>query len=79
MDKECIFIDVFTDTPYSGNQLAVFPEGDGISSGQMQMLANEINYSETTFILGSGAPEADFEIRIFTTQLELPFAGHPVL
>lgn len=79
MKKECIFIDVFTDIPYSGNQLAVFPDADGLNTEQMQKLANEINYSETTFIFNSGDPEADFEIRIFTIKFELPFAGHPVL
>ena len=79
MKKECIFIDVFTDVPYSGNQLAVFPDADGLSTEQMQKLAREINYSETTFILDGGNPEADFEIRIFTIKFELPFAGHPVL
>lgn len=79
MKKECIFIDVFTDIPYSGNQLAVFPDANGLNTKQMQKLANEINYSETTFIFNSGDPEADFEIRIFTVKFELPFAGHPVL
>ncbi len=79
MIKECIFIDVFTDLPYSGNQLAVFPDAAGLTAEQMQKLANEINYSETTFIFNSGEPEADFEIRIFSVKLELPFAGHPTL
>jgi trans-2,3-dihydro-3-hydroxyanthranilate isomerase len=79
MKKECIFIDVFTDIPYSGNQLAVFPDASGLNSEQMQKLANEINYSETAFIFNSSDPEADFEIRIFTIKFELPFAGHPVL
>ncbi len=79
MKKECIFIDVFTDIPYSGNQLAVFPDANGLSTEQMQKLAKEINYSETTFIFDGGNPEADFEIRIFTIKFELPFAGHPVL
>ena len=79
MKKECIFIDVFTDIPYSGNQLAVFPDANGLNTEQMQKLAKEINYSETTFIFNSGDPEADFEIRIFTIKFELPFAGHPIL
>jgi len=48
MKKECIFIDVFTDIPYSGNQLAVFPDAKGLNTEQMQKLANEVNYSETT-------------------------------
>lgn len=79
MTKECVFIDVFTSVPYAGNQLAVFPEGNGLTSEQMQVLAKEINYSETTFVLPAGDPEADFNIRIFTPGRELPFAGHPTL
>jgi trans-2,3-dihydro-3-hydroxyanthranilate isomerase len=79
MKKECIFIDVFTDIPYSGNQLAIFPDANGLNTEQMQKLAKEINYSETTFIFNSDVPEADFEIRIFTIKFELPFAGHPIL
>lgn len=79
MTKECVFLDVFTDRPYSGNQLAVFPDAQGLADEQMQELANEINYSETTFIFDSTDPSADFEIRIFSKQFELPFAGHPTL
>ncbi|UCD19305.1 MAG: PhzF family phenazine biosynthesis protein [candidate division WOR-3 bacterium] len=79
MKKECIFIDVFTDTAYAGNQLAVFPDGGGLTVDQMQRLANEINYSETTFIFESERSESDFDIRIFTPGSELPFAGHPTL
>ena len=79
MTKKCFFVDVFTDTPYAGNQLAVFPDADDLTAQQMQKIANEINYSETTFILKSIDPEADYDIRIFTITQELPFAGHPVL
>jgi trans-2,3-dihydro-3-hydroxyanthranilate isomerase len=79
MRKECVFIDVFTDIPYAGNQLAVFPDGRDLSTAQMQNIANEINYSETTFILDADGITADFSIRIFTPQQELPFAGHPTL
>ncbi len=79
MKKECIFIDVFTDVPYAGNQLAVFPYADDLTGEQMQRLANEINYSETTFILKSSEPGADFDIKIFTIKRELLFAGHPTL
>jgi trans-2,3-dihydro-3-hydroxyanthranilate isomerase len=79
VERECIFIDVFTDIPYSGNQLAVFPDAGGLNSEQMQKLAQEINYSETTFILSGDKPEYDFEVRIFSIKSELPFAGHPVL
>jgi trans-2,3-dihydro-3-hydroxyanthranilate isomerase len=79
MKKKCLFIDVFTDVPYAGNQLAVFPDGKGLSTGQMQKLAQEIYYSETVFIFENGKHDADFAIRIFTPRSELPFAGHPVL
>lgn len=79
MEKECILLDVFTDMPFTGNQLAVFPSADDLTSDQMQKLANEINYAETTFILKSIDANADFDIRIFTPRLELPFAGHPTL
>ena len=79
MTKECIFLDVFADRPYSGNQLAVFPNAHRLTTEQMQKLANEINYSETTFILDSEDPTADFETRIFSVRHELPFAGHPTL
>ena len=79
MKKECIFIDAFTHVPYAGNQLAVFPDGGGLSTAQMQALAKEINYSETTFILSADDAVADFTVRIFTPARELPFAGHPTL
>jgi len=72
-------IDVFTNQAYGGNPLAVFPEGAGLSSLQMQTIALEMNLSETTFVLPSEDPEADFKVRIFTPARELPFAGHPVV
>lgn len=72
-------IDVFTNQAFGGNPLAVFPEGDGLSSRQMQTIALEMNLSETTFVLPAENPEADFKVRIFTPARELPFAGHPVV
>ena len=73
-----VVLDVFTETPLHGNQLAVFPDAHGIPAETMQPLARELNLSETVFVL---APEqgADARIRIFTPTAELPFAGHPVL
>lgn len=73
-----LIVDVFTHTPLEGNQLAVFPEADSLSAEQMQRLAREMGFSETTFVL---PPEngGDARVRIFTTRRELPFAGHPVL
>jgi trans-2,3-dihydro-3-hydroxyanthranilate isomerase len=68
--------DVFTDTRFGGNQLAVLPEAEGLSDEQMQQIAREFNFSETTFVL---PPEAghDRRVRIFTPPREVPFAGHP--
>ena len=75
-------VDVFTDRALAGNSLAVFLDGRGLSTEQMQALARETNLSETTFILpGDAAPEKTLgvRVRIFTVQEELPFAGHPTL
>src|SRR5262249_31817286 len=71
-------IDVFTDTPLEGNQLAVFPDGQPFSDEQMQRIARELNLSETTFL---SPPEGGghARMRIFTPAAELPFAGHPIL
>ena len=73
-----VIADVFTDTPLRGNQLAVFTDGRGLPTAQMQLAARELNLSETVFFL---PPErgGDLRIRIFTPVSELPFAGHPVL
>jgi trans-2,3-dihydro-3-hydroxyanthranilate isomerase len=71
-------VDVFTDTPLEGNQVAVFTDARGISSKRMQSLAREMNFSETVFVLPAEG-EGDVRIRIFTPRDELPFAGHPVL
>jgi trans-2,3-dihydro-3-hydroxyanthranilate isomerase len=74
-----IQVDVFTDKPFGGNPLAVFPHAEGLTSAEMQKLAQEMNLSETTFVLPPEAPGADFKVRIFTPASELPFAGHPVV
>ncbi len=74
-----IQVDVFTDKPFGGNPLAVFPEAEGLATREMQRLAREMNLSETTFVLPPQAPGADFKVRIFTPAAELPFAGHPVV
>jgi trans-2,3-dihydro-3-hydroxyanthranilate isomerase len=73
-----VLVDVFTDTPLEGNQLAVFTHADELPTHDMQPLARELNLSETVFVL---TPEQGGEarIRIFTPAVELPFAGHPVL
>jgi trans-2,3-dihydro-3-hydroxyanthranilate isomerase len=71
--------DVFTDAPFSGNPVAVFPDADGLGSGQMQNLAREMNLSESTFVSAATDPQADFQVRFFTPRAEIPFAGHPTL
>lgn len=72
-------VDVFTDVPFGGNPLAVFPDAAGLTSQQMQQLALELNLSETTFVLPPETPGADFKVHIFTPKAELPFAGHPLV
>lgn len=68
--------DVFTDTRFGGNPLAVFPHAEGLTSEQMQLIAREFNYSETTFVLPS-KKGLTRQVRIFTPKYEMPFAGHP--
>ncbi|HEJ7128463.1 TPA: PhzF family phenazine biosynthesis protein [Serratia marcescens] len=72
-------VDVFTRTPLQGNPVAVVLEAEGLSSAQMLALARWTNLSETTFVLKPTHPAADYKVRIFTTEKELPFAGHPTL
>jgi PhzF family phenazine biosynthesis protein len=72
-------VDVFTATPYLGNPLAVVLDADGLTTGQMQAFASWTNLSETTFVLDPDDEQADYQVRIFTPSLELPFAGHPTL
>ena len=75
-------VDVFAESPLAGNMLAIFTDARGLSSDEMQALARETNLAETTFIVPS-SPEVERErgvrVRIFTTQEELKFAGHPTL
>ena len=75
-------VDVFAEQPFEGNQLAIFTEASGLSDDEMQRLARETNLSETTFVLPRD-PDTEaregVRVRIFTTEEELPFAGHPTL
>jgi trans-2,3-dihydro-3-hydroxyanthranilate isomerase len=73
-----VITDVFTDTPFEGNALAVFPDGGEVPPERMQRIAREMNLSETVFVLPAEAG-VDARIRIFTPSTELPFAGHPTL
>ena len=71
--------DVFTDRIFGGNPLAVFPEAAGLSDRQMQQVAAEFNYSETVFVFPPQTSQGTRQLRIFTPQTELPFAGHPTV
>jgi len=72
-------VDVFAEEKYAGNQLAVVRRGEDLTSENMQKIAREINFSETTFIIGDVRRKGGFDVRIFTPAAELPFAGHPTL
>jgi len=72
-------VDVFTNTPFRGNPVAVVLDGAGLEDDVLQGFARWTNLSETTFVLPPTEPEADYRVRIFTPSLELPFAGHPTL
>ena len=73
-------VDVFTNTPFSGNPLAVFfDDEEQLSSLAMLSIAKEMNLSETTFVLPSGEMPADFSVKIYTPEKEIPFAGHPTI
>ncbi len=73
------WLDVFTRQPFSGNQLAVVPEADGLTDAQMQRIAKEFNISETVFLFPPATPDGTRAVRIFTPGNELPFAGHPTI
>jgi len=75
--RRYITVDVFTDRAFGGNPLAVVLDAGGLSTAQMQAIAVEFNYSETTFVLPPRDSAHDAEVRIFTVRSEIPFAGHP--
>jgi trans-2,3-dihydro-3-hydroxyanthranilate isomerase len=75
--RRFVIVDVFTRTPFSGNPLAVVLDAEGLSAGEMQAVAREFNYSETTFVLPPVSRAATAHVRIFTPRIEVPFAGHP--
>jgi trans-2,3-dihydro-3-hydroxyanthranilate isomerase len=77
MQRRYITVDVFTDRAFGGNPLAVVLDAGGLSTAQMQAVAVEFNYSETTFVLPPRDPGHDAQVRIFTVNSEIPFAGHP--
>lgn len=77
MAHPILIVDVFAERRYEGNQLAVVLDAADFDTDEMQRIALETNYSETTFVIGGSAPA--FDVRIFTPAGELPFAGHPTL
>src|ERR1700738_3483608 len=77
MQRRYITVDVFTDRAFGGNPLAVVLDAGGLSTAQMQAIASEFNYSETTFVLPPRDSPHDAQVRIFTVRSEIPFAGHP--
>ena len=72
-------LDVFTDRPLAGNQLAVVLDAEGLEADRMQAIAREFNFSETTFVTASAVDGCDWRVRIFTPLMELPMAGHPTI
>ena len=72
-------IDVFTDRPFAGNQLAVVLDAASVGASDMQRVAREFNFSETTFVVPSERDGCDVRVRIFTPEEELPMAGHPTI
>jgi len=79
MARRFFVVDVFAETPYAGNQLAVVLDADGLSDATMQRVAAEMNFSETTFVASAPEPDGGYRVRIFTPARELAFAGHPIL
>ena len=77
--REYLHLDVFTDTRFEGNQLAVMLDGHDLDAKTMQSIAREMNFSETTFVLPKERDDTDLRMRIFTPGLELPMAGHPTI
>ena len=72
-------LDVFTEEPFAGNALAVFPEAEGLTDEEMMKIAREMNLSETVFVLPARDENTLRQLRIFTPAREIPFAGHPVV
>jgi trans-2,3-dihydro-3-hydroxyanthranilate isomerase len=77
MQRRYVTVDVFTDRIFGGNPLAVVLDAQDLNTAQMQAIATEFNYAETTFVLAPRVPEHSAHVRIFTPRTEVPFAGHP--
>lgn len=79
MNRDFQLVDVFGETPGSGNALAVISDGESLTTDEMQDITRWLNLSETAFLLPPTVSGADYRVRIFTLQREMPFAGHPTL
>jgi trans-2,3-dihydro-3-hydroxyanthranilate isomerase len=79
MQNHFFILDVFAEEKYAGNQLAVVLNGDTLTSDEMQRIAREMHFSETTFVIDGKARNDGYDVRIFTPGAEVPFAGHPTL
>jgi len=79
MQRQFRQVDVFADDPFVGNPVAVVHGADGLTETEMRRFARWTNLSETTFLLAPADAAADYRVRIFTPERELPFAGHPTL
>jgi trans-2,3-dihydro-3-hydroxyanthranilate isomerase len=77
MKRRYVTTDVFTDRMFGGNPLAVVLDAADLSTSEMQAIALEFNYSETTFVLPPDDPKHTAKVRLFTPRTEVPFAGHP--
>lgn len=77
MHRRYVTVDVFTERAFGGNPLAVVLDAEGLTARQMQAIANEFNYSETTFVFPPRDANHTAHVRIFTPRIEVPFAGHP--
>jgi trans-2,3-dihydro-3-hydroxyanthranilate isomerase len=78
-ERSFYILDVFAEKKYAGNQLAVIRDAEGLSDEEMQKIAKEMNYSETTFVMKDEERDGGYDVRIFTPDTEVPFAGHPTL
>jgi trans-2,3-dihydro-3-hydroxyanthranilate isomerase len=78
-ERRFYIVDVFAETRFAGNQLAVFRDGNSYRETEMQQIAKEMNFSETTFIDSDELRNGGYDVRIFTPAEEVPFAGHPTL
>src|SRR3712207_3929747 len=79
MSRAFRLVDVFGKEDFSGNPVAVVHDAEGLSTEEMQRITRWLNLSQTTFLLPPSDGEADYRVRIFTLDRELPFAGHPTL